>query len=193
MMQAKTEQNPVYQLRVVLRHTDPPVWRRFTVPSDITLHRLHLVLQKVMGWKNAHLYRFSIGSQEYGELYHDNENSGLDHKDSKRAKLKSLVAKQGSIFLYEYDFGDGWLHEVTLEAVLEPKPDLDHPACLAGERACPPEDCGGPPGFDNLLFIMNDPGHEEYQDMVSWLGHRFDPTAFSLVQVNRRLNSLRHS
>ncbi len=123
----------------------------------------------------------------------DDKLSELDPDNSKWVKLDKVVTKVGNVFHYEYDFGDGWLHKVTLESILEPEPNLNYPSCSAGERACPPEDCGGPPGFDNLLFIMNDPGHEEYQDMVDWLGHRFDPTAFILDQVNKRLNSLRRS
>ena len=177
-----------YQFRVDLAETDPPIWRRFVVPSGITLHRLHLILQEVMGWTNSHLYSFRIGVEEYGEPDPDNE---VYFKNSKRTKLKRLHITKGSAFLYEYDFGDTWIHRLVVEDILEPDSSHRHPVCLAGERACPPEDCGGPFGYARLLGIISNPGHEEYQDMVAWLGGQFFPATFSLEKVNRHLKTMR--
>jgi hypothetical protein len=184
-------QQAVYQLKVVLLETDPQIWRRFVVPSSVTLHRLHLILQDVVGWTNSHLYRFQVGTKEYAEPDPDNEFNELDFKNSRRTQLGRLVTKKGSTFLYEYDFGDSWLHELVVEDILEHKPGIRYPACLAGERACPPEDCGGIYGYAELLEVMNDPEHEEYPDTMTWLGGRFDPEAFDLKAVNNKLRSMR--
>jgi len=190
-MPAQQSQETVYQLKVVLLETDPPVWRRFLVPSGVTLHRLHLILQDVMGWTNSHLYRFEIGARQYAEPDPENEFYELPFRDSKRAKLERLVPKKGSTFLYEYDFGDSWVHELLLEDILKRDPGKRYPACLAGERACPPEDCGGIYGYVELLEIISDPKHEEYLDTMTWLGGHFEPDLFDIEAVNHKLHSMR--
>ncbi len=179
----------VYQLKVVLQDTDPPIWRRFVVPSDITLHRLHLILQEVMGWTNSHLYRF--GMKEYAEPDPENEFYELPFKNSRRAKLGQLFATKGNAFLYEYDFGDSWIHELVIEDILEPEFGQQYLACLAGERACPPEDCGGTYGYARLLGIISNPEHEEYLDTMTWLGGQFYPALFNVEKVNRNLKTMR--
>ena len=178
-----------YQLKVVLQETDPVVWRRLIVPSSISLHRLHLILQDVMGWTNSHLYRFKIASKQYGEPDPDNEFYELPFINSRRVKLERLVSEKGSTFLYEYDFGDSWIHELELEDVVEHKPGRRMLVCLDGERACPPEDCGGTQGYAELLGILGNPEHEKYLDMMSWLGGKFFPAAFSVAKVNRSLKA----
>jgi hypothetical protein len=180
----------VYQFRVVLKETDPPIWRRFVVPSDITLHRLHLILQEVMGWTNSHLYRFKTGMKEYAEPDPENEFNELHFNNSRRTKLERLVINKGSTFLYEYDFGESWIHELVVEDILEPS-SQQYPVCLAGERACPPEDCGGPYGYAELLGIISNPEHEEYLDTMAWLGGKFSPATFSFEKVNRYLETMR--
>ncbi len=182
--------NVAYQFRVVLQETDPSIWRRFVVPSGITLHRLHLILQEVMGWTNSHLYRFKIGTKEYAEPDPENEFNELNFKNSRRTKLERLVINKGSTFLYEYDFGDSWIHELVVEDILDPESG-QYPVCLAGERACPPEDCGGPHGYAELLGIISNPEHEEYLDTMTWLGGQFYPASFSLDKVNRNLSVMR--
>jgi|GEM_PF-1063182 len=181
----------VYQLKVALLEIEPIIWRRFLVPSSVTLHRLHLILQDVMGWSNYHLYRFQIGREEYGEPDPDNEFYELNFKNSRRMKLGQVVTKKGDVFRYEYDFGDSWEHMLLVEDILKYRPDMRYPVCLAGERACPPEDCGGPHGYANLLEIISDPDHEEYQDMMTWLGGNFSPDSFDIEMVNQRLKSMR--
>jgi len=190
-MPAQQSQETVYQLKVVLLETDPPVWRRFLVPSGVTLHRLHLILQDVMGWTNSHLYRFEIGARQYAEPDPENEFYELPFRDSKRAKLERLVPKKDSTFLYEYDFGDSWVHELLLEDILKRDPGKRSPACLAGERACPPEDCGGIYGYVELLEIISDPEHEEYLDTMTWLGGQFEADFFDIEAVNQKLHSMR--
>ena len=178
----------VYQLKVTLLETSPPVWRRFLVSSDVSLHRLHLILQDVMGWGSYHLYRLEIESTDYSEPHPDNDPYQLPFQDSERARLGTLVVDRGSRFLYEYDFGDSWLHEVTLEDILEHRPGKRYPICVGGQRACPPEDCGGPWGYAELLEVIGDPDHEEHLDMMEWLGGQFDPGAFDVNRVNRMLS-----
>ena len=180
----------VYQIKVALLKTEPSIWRRFLVPSSVTLHRLHLILKDVMGWSNYHLYSFQIGRQEYGEPAPDNEFSGLNFKNSRRTKLRQVVTKKGDVFLYEYDFGDSWENVLLVGDILEYKEGVRYPVCLAGERACPPEDCGGPDGYADLLKIIADPSHEDYQDMMTWLGGHFDPDTFDIEIANLRLKSM---
>ena len=190
-MQAESRQAMSYQLKVVLQETDPPVWRRFVVPSGITLHRLHLILQEVMGWTNSHLHKFQISATDYREPDPRNEFYELAFRNSKRAKLDRLVVKKGSTFLYEYDFGDSWTHELVLEDILKSEPALRLPVCLAGERRCPPEDCGGAHGYEELLGIISNPDNEQYPDMMTWLGGHFYPASFDIEKVNRHLTAVR--
>ena len=190
-MTAPLSKAAVYQLKITLLETSPPVWRRFLISSDASLHRLHLILQDVMGWANYHLYRFEIDSTDYSEPSPDNELYQLPFEDSERARLGTLVVDRGSIFLYEYDFGDGWLHEVLLEDIVEHLPDRMYPICVKGRRACPPEDCGGAWGYAELLEIVRDPEHEKHRAMMEWLGGGFDPNAFDVNRVNRMLSRFR--
>ncbi len=144
-----------------------------------------------MGWTNSHLYKFQFGETEYGEPDPDNELYELDFQNSRRAKLDRLVAKKGSTFLYEYDFGDGWTHELVLQDILRSESASRLPVCLAGERACPPEDCGGTHGYADLLGIISNPDNEQYSDMMTWLGGQFYPASFDVEKVNRHLTAMR--
>jgi hypothetical protein len=181
----------VCQIKVALLEIEPLIWRRFLVPSSVTLHRLHLILQDVMGWSNYHLYRFKIGREEYGEPDPDNEFNELNFKNSRRTKLGQVVTRKGNTFQYEYDFGDSWEHMLLVEDILQYQPDMRYPVCLTGERACPPEDCGGPYGYAELLDTISDPEHEDYQDMLTWLGGNFDPNSFNIEIANLKLKSMR--
>jgi hypothetical protein len=144
-----------------------------------------------MGWLNYHLYKFKIGGQEYGVSDPDNEFYGLHFKNSGRTKLEQVVTSTGDAFRYEYDFGDMWEHMLVVEDILEYKPNMKYLACLTGERACPPEDCGGPYGYADLLETIADPSHEDYQDMKMWLGKDFNPDRFDIEKVNLKLKSMR--
>jgi hypothetical protein len=179
-------QDKIYQIKVGLLEIDPLIWRRFLVPSNVTLHRLHLVLQDVMGWQNYHLYRFQIGKDEYGEPDPDNEFNELDFKNSKRTKLGNVIREKNSIFLYEYDFGDGWEHQMLVEDVLDRVPEKQYPLCLAGENSCPHEDSGGPYGYAEMMEIIRNPSHEEYRSTKIWLGKGFNPRKFDLLAINKK-------
>jgi tetratricopeptide (TPR) repeat protein len=176
---------PIYQLKVMLKGSKPPIWRRFQVPGNISLRKLHLILQEVMGWTNSHLYRFEIGGTEFGEP--ENESYGLEVKNSHRTKLIRVAPREKTKFTYEYDFGDSWEHEILVEKILQAEPGVRYPVCLAGKRACPPEDCGGIWGYAHLLEVIRDPAHEEHEEMMEWLGGQFDPEEFDLDRLNQRL------
>ncbi len=180
----------VYQIKVTLKGIRPPVWRRFQTLSDISLHSLHEILQVVMGWTNSHLYRFEIAGRQFCD---PNPEYGTDMKDAGRAKLRQVAPGEKMKFTYEYDFGDGWLHEVQVEKVLAIEPGEQYPICLAGKRACPPEDCGGIVGYAELLEIIDNPAHERYEEMMDWLGGGFDPPEFDLYGVNEKLRSVKGS
>jgi hypothetical protein len=168
----------VYQLKVTLTESKPPIWRRFQVAGNITLHRLHLILQDVMGWTNSHLYRFDIGGIQYSiPDPEEDEFNGLHFVDSRRTKLSKVVPREKARFTYEYDFGDSWEHEILVEKMISPESGAQYPVCLAGKRACPPEDCGGIWAYEEL----------EYHGMIEWLGGSFDPEEFDIARVNRIL------
>ncbi len=172
----------VHQIKVVLRGAEPPIWRRLQVPASMTLADLHHVLQVAMGWGDCHLHQFTIAGVRYG--IDDGEGWGLACKDERHAKLYQ-VARKGARFVYEYDFGDGWEHDIIVENV-SPVEEA-YPVCLAGEQACPPEDCGGVWGYDDFLRALADPAHEDREELLEWVGEEFDPERFDLAAVNRAL------
>ncbi len=182
---------PLYQLKIALTGSNPPVWRRVVVRSDMSLDRLHNVIQEVMGWTDSHLHQFVVGNTYYGIPDPDMRGFGRDTLNEKRYTVAQLAPAVKSKFVYEYDFGDDWLHKVVLEKILPPDPEFQHPACLAGKNACPPEDCGGIPGYYNLLEVLADPGDPEHESMKDWLGYDFDPTQFDLEYANDVLSRLK--
>jgi len=179
----------IYQIKITLRHIHPPVWRRIQVMADTKLGKLHHILQDVMGWTNSHMHAFVIGDNTYGEPDLD-PTGDLEMENESNVRIDK-VAKAGDTLIYEYDFGDGWEHELKIEKILETEPGAHYPVCLAGERACPPEDCGGPPGYAYLLEALNDPQHEEREEMREWVGDNFNPERFEVDEVNRQLKGVR--
>ncbi|MGH2726980.1 MAG: plasmid pRiA4b ORF-3 family protein [Actinomycetota bacterium] len=177
-MQAMT-----FDVKVTLSEIEPPIWRRLRVSETLTLDRLHIVLQIAMGWTDSHLHQFLIDDRRYAL---PSPEDGIDRPGDERKVRLSDVVKVDSCFTYEYDFGDGWQHEVEVESVYDGTPAV--PAeCLDGRRACPPEDCGGPWGYVELLEILADPSHEEHGERREWVGDDFDPEAFDLPGVNDEL------
>ncbi len=168
---------PVYRCKVTLRDVKPPVWRRILVDGSQTLDHLHEVIQAAFGWWNTHLHEFEIDDVHYGVPDPDDDIFGPPLIDESTVRLDS-VAGVGTRIDYLYDFGDGWEHRVVIEAVEEPDPERSVPACIGGRRACPPEDCGGPWGYERLLAVLADPAHREHREMREWLGRPFDPEAF---------------
>ena len=183
--------DPVLQLRVTLGGVDgPPVWRQVVIPAGYTLDRVHGVIQAAMGWQNSHLHMFRIAGREYGPAYLDDE---LETLDEKQFRIGDLV-KTGDLAGYEYDFGDGWEHEVAVEAGAAADAAADaatvYPECIAGEGACPPEDCGGPGGFAELKELLAGPPSLERKDMRVWAGEDYDPAHFDLGAANTAAGSI---
>jgi hypothetical protein len=178
----------VYQIKVTLKGSKPSIWRRMQVTSETTLAQLHQILQCVMGWEGYHLYQFVVGGIQYSDPSILEEMEG---EDARRVTLASLVRGEKDTFLYEYDFGDGWDHELLIEKILPPEAGKRYPACLAGKRACPPEDCGGILGYAGFLEALHDPKHPEHGEMLEWVGGEFDPDALDLDEVNTELQNLK--
>jgi hypothetical protein len=140
-----------------------------------------------MGWTNSHLYLFEVDGKQYGE---PSTEWDIEVLDSRKVTLEKIFSGGRTSFLYEYDLGDGWRHEITLLCTVEGEAE-EKPVCTAGARACPPEDCGGPPGYYGLLVALSDPTHEEHDAMLDWVGGKFDPDAFDVAVVDRALKRLR--
>ena len=179
------------QLKITLTGIRPLVWRRVVVPADIALSDLHLVLQVAMGWTNSHLHSFTVAGTSYTMPYEEGALEELRMEDERKVRLNELVTEAKDRFEYDYDFGDNWQHEVLVEKIGVADPNVTYPLCLAGKRACPPEDCGGPWGYKDLLKILSDPKHPEYKEMKQWVGRKFDPEAFDLEKLNKVLGKLR--
>jgi hypothetical protein len=188
-MPARKTLPPVFCLKVTLREVEPAVWRRARMPGDLKLHEVHELLQKLMGWQNAHLHRFVIAGQEYGPKW--SEYGMAKIRDERRTTLERAVKLAGKSFQYDYDFGDGWDHDVIVEETLPWGKGSWIPTCLEGAAACPPEDCGGPIGYAQLLEAVADPTHESYEELNDWLNGgrdiKFEPSHFNLESTNRFL------
>jgi len=192
---AKFDPAPVQlQLKVTLLDIQPAIWRRLLVPAAIKLPKLHTVLQLAFGWTNSHLHSFRLEDDTYEAIYPDDWGQDISgpgqRHDEKKFRLCDLLHAPGDWLIYEYDFGDSWQHEVVVEKIL-PTAETRSASCHAGARAGPPEDCGGVPGYENLIEAMANPKHPEREELLEWLGEPFNPEAFSIPNVNRTLKRLK--
>lgn len=178
----------VYRLKITLKGSKPPIWRRVELADDITLARLHRIIQAAMGWTDSHLHMFSVGRTSYGVPDPDYDE---DVRDERRVRLSQLLTAPKQKLSYEYDFGDSWTHEVLLEQALAPEPGVRYPRCTAGKRACPPEDCGGVWGYAEFVEAIADPEHPQHEELLEWVGGEFDPELLELDAINAELRSLR--
>lgn len=172
------------QFSIQLMGSKPLIWRRFKVSDSYRLDRFHQVIQIVMGWHNAHLHEFRIKERQFGMLMGD----GFDFpevEDETTIFLKDLPLQQGDIFSYLYDFGDSWEHLIKLDEITTEK--LELPICIEGERACPPEDCGGILGYSDMLEILSKPSNPEYESWIEWLPENFNPTKLPKSSINSEL------
>ncbi|TQN42143.1 pRiA4b ORF-3-like protein [Blastococcus colisei] len=169
---------PAVELTVTLADVDPPVWRRLVVPERTTLRDLHGLLQAAMGWQDAHLWLFEVDGVRYGDV------EDMDDLGDPRAVIVGSMP-DGTVFRYDYDFGDGWEHDVRVEG----RRTAEAPACVDGARACPPEDCGGPPGYAEMLTVLADPRHPDHADVTGWLGGPFYPDDFDPGAATRRMRN----
>lgn len=180
----------VFVLRIDLAHLKPAIWRRIEVPGDLTLARLHKVIQMAFDWTDSHLHGFNIGNTIYGPGDPDPFGFGIQELDERKYKLSS-VAKAGDRFTYTYDFGDDWIHAIKVEKITPAAPGAFYPRCTAGKNAAPPDDCGGPWGYAELLRALADPSHLDREDLLEWLDEDFDPKAFDIDELNAGLRLLK--
>jgi hypothetical protein len=179
----------IVQCKVLLQDIEPPVWRRIEVPANYTFWDLHVAIQDAMGWLDCHLHAFRIrnartgGADEIGIPDPDAFEGDPEVLPGWEIPIVRYFSQAGDQAEYEYDFGDSWTHDVVLEAIGARQPNTKYPRCSAGGRACPPEDCGGPPGYADLLSTLADRAHAEHADVVAWLGGPFDPEAFDPATV----------
>lgn len=184
------DESKVYVIKVTLLGSEPPIWRRIEVLPTASLAMLHHVIQCVMGWEDDHLHCFEAQGRRFaaanplGEIYDDGEGNEYDVTIGEVLRTKRMKMR------YEYDFGDCWQHELVLEDVVAPEPGAQYPRCTAGERACPPEDCGGLWGYYNMLEALSDPEHEDHEHFNEWLGGHFDPDEFNPAKANSALGRL---
>ena len=166
---------PVARIRIELQDLEPKIWRRVDVPLSSTLAALHDIIQVSFHWLDYHLYEFVVGERVYGVPA--DEDEFYDRKVFKAAaiRLKMLVEREVDRFLYVYDFGDDWRHDVIVEEVRDGDEDTEYPAFVDGARRCPPEDVGGSDGFMEFLEAVLDASHEEHDRMMEWYGGPFDP------------------
>ena len=219
-----TRNKQIFQIRITLNRTKPPIWRRVAVPSDITLGQLHEVIQIVMGWMDCHLHQFTLrdkslirknpdvitrmmegGGNWWNKLFTATrgirvfvprttpfgDEMDMEGEDENTVTLGQLCPKVKRKLIYEYDFGDGWEHTVEVQKIVEPEPGVEYPVCLAGKKACPPEDCGGVYGYYEMLEALANPRHAGHEELLEWLGDEFDPDAFDLEEINAILTEWR--
>jgi hypothetical protein len=181
-----THHHGICRLTITLDGIEPPIWRRLVVPARFTLERLHSALQTALGWTNSHLHMFRFGDERVGMPYELGDLDEMYTRSGRIVHLEDVVARGHRRKSYDYDFGDGWTHTIELEDVRD---DDEGPslACLDGARACPPENCGGVHGYQDLLEILFDPTHKEFDDSRLWVGPAFDPERFDLRRVNQQL------
>jgi hypothetical protein len=182
----------IYQLKVTLLGTSPPIWRRLLVPADLTLAQLHDVLQAAMGWQGCHMHEFSAGRRHFGKPDPEDRRMGMPAVENEcTARLFSVLGRVGAKAIYTYDMGDSWEHGVVLEKRLPSDSNLAYPVCTGGQLACPPEDCGGIGGFYDLLAALGDPTDDQHEELQDWVGDGYDLDAFSIDEVNRMLTPRR--
>jgi hypothetical protein len=179
--------SPTYQLKITLVGISPPIWRRILVPSTIRLSLLHDAIQAVFGWTDTHLHHFEKDGEYWG-VPDDEDFEGLD--DESKVLLRKVLMGEGDSMTYTYDFGDNWRHKVLLEKVL-PARSLSRPVCVDGRRRRPPEDVGGPLGYEEFLNVTFEPGHEESERFRQWVGGTFHAEEFDLKGVNDALERMR--
>lgn len=178
----------VYRFKIKLQDADPAIWRRIET-KDLTLEKLHELIQTAMGWTNSHMHQFEFAGARYTDqrfMVNDFDDFGAISYSGMR--VSDLVAKHGAKLRmgYEYDFGDGWQHEVTLEKVIDSEPGISYPRCIDGERACPPEDVGGVYGFADYVAAIMNPNHSAHVELLEWNGP-FDPADFDVTRATRRM------
>ena len=182
-----TTKTKIFEIEIVLQDVRPPVSRRVQVPGEATLAVLHEVVQSALGWTNSHLHEFDVDGARYGV---PDPDWGVDQVAAEtKAKLFRLVGP-GDRLGYVYDFGDNWTHTLTVKNIAVPEPGVRYPRCVSGRGACPPEDVGGPWGYDEFQAALADPSHPDHDERTEWADGPFDPNRFDLDEINQALEWL---
>jgi len=180
----------IARLKITLDDVEPTVLRRVDVPFDIRLDRLHLTIQAAMGWTNSHLYELRAGDVGWSTPYPDADWSG-DFLDARKARLNDILEDIGTKkLIYVYDFGDGWEHTIKVERLADPTPGALYPCLIEVSGRCPPEDCGGPWGYAEMLEAIADPKHERHAELTEWIGNDFDPHADQAEWLTAEVDAL---
>gem|GEM_PF-983018 len=174
----------VHQLTITLRSVKPPVWRRIAVRSDTALGEAAVIMERAMGWKSYHLHSFDADGTTYATPDPDWDN---DDEDEDRFRVADVLPNVGSKLRWYYDFGDGWEHDVAVEKIGSAEAGVRYPFCIAGARACPPEDCGGPSGYERLRDALADPSHPEHGQLRDWAPPNFDPAHFDVKEASKAM------
>lgn len=182
---------PIYQLKITLEDIRPFIFRIIQIKGNASLGKLHDYIQGAMGWSDTHLHEFSIKGKRYQASDQMDENMDNPSTLDEQKYCLSNLLQDGDFFRYNYDFGDDWKHMIEVEKILEPEDGVYYPICLYGERACPPEDCGGTLGYELLLEALEDPEHDEYEEYSEWVGDDFDAEKFDIKKANIILNNIK--
>jgi len=177
--------NNIYQLKIELKGSEPKIWRRIQVAEDTSFSDLHDIIQLTMGWENSHLFEFKVNKVrifDFEENFDDGSNPA--ERDSFDTLLNEIVNLIKTKFTYIYDFGDHWEHDIQVEKILPALKEKSFPICIDGERAGPPEDCGGIWGYQDILKILTDKNHPQYEEITSWLGDEWNAESFNCDHVN---------
>ena len=172
----------VHRLKITLKTVRPPVWRRIEIDSGVTLAQLSDVLESAMGWLGGHLHAFEAAGLTYQAppLF---EGFGRRARDESKHRLNKVLASAGAKARWDYDFGDGWEHDVVVESIEPADPSVSYPRCVAGRRACPPDECGGPWRYEDLMQAITDPRHPQHQEFAEWLPPGFDAKHFEASEA----------
>lgn len=188
ILHGEIQRESIYQLKITIRGCSPPIWRRVQVPGYATLSQLHRIIQKVFYWSDTHLHGFRIRNMAYGVPSAEDVWPVINEK---RAVLAEVIRQEKKRFLYMYDFGDNWEHDILVEKILPLEPGMKYPQCVAGKRERPPEDCGGPWGYNELITILTDPKHPDHDEKKEWVGPYFDPEECDLTFINEQLAKMK--
>ena len=179
----------IFTLKIALKYSRPPIWRRVEVPKSASLYILHKVIQIAFEWNGSHLWEFEKKGIRYGDRSPEFDDiNGVDlPNDAGETSLSSIFTRVGTKLLYTYDFGDNWEHEIVLEKKERRDPKVAYPRCIGGKRAAPPDDCGGISGYYHMLNVLQHPKCDEYEDVMYWLGKDFDRKRFDIDEINEEL------
>lgn len=176
----------VYQFKIFLQESEPLIWRRIQVPENYTFFDLHAAIQDAMGWDDSHIHDFEVkhpikgGTKRIGA---PDEQFGEEISPEWEEYIKDYFSKSNKLADYMYDFGDSWAHKIKLEKILPREDKVKYPVCISGERACPPEDCGGIWEYMDILKMLKDPKSKDYKEVIEWIGEDFDPENFDPQSV----------